>query len=224
MFKVTFSIILLTFFLNVLPAAAQRNLPPPEERRRERERYNKKIEDPANNPYMRGENADDRSAPGQVPKDKVLKLQPPKRSFLEIEISEVLDGDTVVIMNTKNQRLLVRLLGIDAPELEQEFGAEAKKNLEGKLAGKKVRLAFEPHGVPDAQGRILAKVLIDDMDISVEQVREGFAWYYEDHKERLGFLEIDELKQLQSAARKERIKLWQNSSPQAPWKFRKRLG
>jgi micrococcal nuclease len=222
MFKV---ILLCASLMTLFPVAnvqAQRNLPSAEERREDRERYNRRIDNPANNPYMRGEEGADRTAPGKVPEGKVLKLQPPKRALLETEISEVLDGDTVAIRNAKKQRIVIRLLGIDAPELDQEFGKQARENLAEKLTGKKVHLAFEPHGVPDELGRILAKVMVGDTDICAEQVREGFAWYYEDHKGSLGFLEIDEFKQLESAARKGKIQLWQNSSPQAPWKFRKR--
>ncbi len=115
-------------------------------------------------------------------------------------------------------------MGIDAPELDQDFGEQARKNLEEKIVGKKVRLAFEPHGVPDEKGRILAKILVDEVDICSEQVRQGFAWFYEDHKDRLGLLEIDQLKELQSDAKKEKLQLWQNKAPQAPWKFRKKSG
>jgi endonuclease YncB( thermonuclease family) len=221
MFKITFSCILLALFLVSL-AEAQKELRSAVERREEREAYNQKIDDPSLNPYKRDDSATDRTTPGQIPKGKLLKLQPPPRTILDTEISEILDGDTVAIRNAKNQRVVIRLLGIDAPEIDQEFGRQAMENLAEKLKGKKVRLAFEPRGVPDEQGRVLAKIMVNDVDISVDQVREGFAWYYEDHKERLGFLEIDELKQLQSAAKKQKLQLWQNNSAQAPWKFRKK--
>jgi endonuclease YncB( thermonuclease family) len=211
MFRVTFFFILLIMCFSVSAALGQRALlPSAVERRQQREQYNRRMDDPSNNPYKKGEEASNRTLPGQIPKDKILRLEPPKRAFLETEISEVLDGDTVAIKNTQNQRIVIRLLGIDAPELGQDFGDQARKNLEEKLAGKKVRLAFEPHGMPDEKGRILAKILIDDIDVCSEQVREGFAWFYEEHKERLGILEIGQLKELQTDAKKEKLQLWQN--------------
>ncbi len=149
-------------------------------------------------------------------------MEPPRRFLLDTRISEVLDGDTVAISNTQNQRILIRLVGIDAPELGQEFGKESRNNLAEKIDGKKVRIAFEPRGTPDEEGRILAKIFLDERDIAAEQVRDGFAWYFDGHKQRLGFMEIDELKQLQLAARKGKMQLWQSESPQTPWKFRKK--
>ena len=169
MFRITFSCILLVLFLVSL-VEAQKELKSAVERRQEREVYNKKIDDPANNPFNT-DGATDRTTPGQIPKGKLLKLQPPPRMVLDTEISEVLDGDTVAIRNAKNQRVVIRLLGIDAPEIDQEFGRQARENLAEKLNGKKVRLAFEPRGLPDEQGRVLAKIMVDDIDICVDQVR-----------------------------------------------------
>jgi len=170
MFRITFSCILLVLFLVSL-VEAQKELKSAVERRQEREVYNKKIDDPANNPFNT-DGATDRTTPGQIPKGKLLKLQPPPRMVLDTEISEVLDGDTVAIRNAKNQRVVIRLLGIDAPEIDQEFGRQARENLAEKLNGKKVRLAFEPRGLPDEQGRVLASRREQAVAV-IEVIRHG---------------------------------------------------
>ena len=220
--KGSFIYFTLIVFLLVFPVFAQRTPPgTPAERRQRRDEYNRRINDPNNNPYTRPNEADVRVDPKRTEKNGVLRLEPPSRNVFETEIMDVVDGDTIAIANSQNQRLLIRLLGIDAPELDQAFGAEARKNLADKISGKKVRILFEPHGLPDEEGRIVAKIFMDDRDICAEQVREGFAWYFDKHKERLGILEVDTFKELQLNAKKGKLQLWQDKAAQAPWKFRK---
>ena len=48
-------------------------------------------------------------------------------------VTEVIDGDTFVIINRQN----IRLHGVDAPELQYCFGKEAKDALSKKILGKK---------------------------------------------------------------------------------------
>ena len=52
-----------------------------------------------------------------------------------VEISRVIDGDTVVVGNES-----VRLLGINAPEKSEKYFEESKEFLEGLILNKSIRL------------------------------------------------------------------------------------
>jgi micrococcal nuclease len=98
----------------------------------------------------------------------------------EAVVVHVVDGDTVVLAN--GQR--VRLLGIDAPEMEHEgkpadfLAHKSKKFLAELVQGKRVRLEYDRLRY-DRYGRILAYLfLLDGTNVSREMVREGLAHVY----------------------------------------------
>ncbi len=98
----------------------------------------------------------------------------------EAVVAHVVDGDTVTL--DTGQR--VRLLGIDAPEMEKEgqpadFLAHKSKQVLADLAqGKRVRLEYDRLRY-DRYGRILAYLfLMDGTDLSREMVRQGLAHVY----------------------------------------------
>jgi micrococcal nuclease len=70
-------------------------------------------------------------------------------------VERVVDGDTFVVEN----KTTVRLIRIDAPELDQCFGLEAKQELQRLVLGRKVRLQKDSTAT-DADGRLLRYVFI----------------------------------------------------------------
>jgi len=98
----------------------------------------------------------------------------------EARVAEVVDGDTVILDNGQK----VRLLGIDAPELEREgepaqfLAHKAKAVLTDLARGKRVGLEYDRLRY-DRYGRILAfLVLPDGTNLSRELVRQGLAHVY----------------------------------------------
>lgn len=92
-------------------------------------------------------------------------------------VKYVYDGDTILLKNG----LKVRLLGINAPEVEGRYkiaepgGEEARLWLEKLLSGKKVRLDTD-RKKKDKYGRTLAHIFTeDDFHVNVELVRRGMA-------------------------------------------------
>jgi endonuclease YncB( thermonuclease family) len=79
----------------------------------------------------------------------------------------VIDGDTIVVNRTR-----IRLFGMDAPELSQHGGRRAQSHLILLAGGKLVRV--EPV-VTDCYGRIVARVWMEEVDLSDRIVRDGFA-------------------------------------------------
>ncbi len=98
----------------------------------------------------------------------------------EARVAEVVDGDTVILAAGQK----VRLLGIDAPELERngrpaDFLAQKAKQVLTDLAqGKQVRLEYDQLRY-DRYGRILAFLILPDgTNLSRELVRQGLAHVY----------------------------------------------
>ena len=56
---------------------------------------------------------------------------------IEGTLIRVSDGDTIAVLDDNKQQQRVRFLGIDSPELKQEYGRSARKNLSDKIAGKR---------------------------------------------------------------------------------------
>ena len=90
-------------------------------------------------------------------------------------VAYVKDGDTVVT----DDKAVVRLAGIDAPELKpsknpQPFAREAKALLEDLVKRRKVEI--EPaEEMRDRYGRILAYIYVEGHLINLKMVEEGLA-------------------------------------------------
>lgn len=127
------------------------------------------------------------------------------------KVIKITDGDTIVVLNEKNEQIKVRLEGIDCPESSQDFGTQAKKATSDLCYGKTVRV--EQSGT-DRYGRMLAFVYIDDVCINKDLIKQGMAWHYKKYNkdQELAKLEVD--------AREKKVGLWSMNNPVAPWDFR----
>lgn len=123
----------------------------------------------------------------------------------------VLDGDTIEVLSDGNQSLRVRLANIDAPEKSQAFGQRSKEYLTGLVAGNQVTV-IDLGG--DQYGRRIGRVLVNGQEANVEQVRAGMAWVY------VRYNHDEQLPSLESAARAQRLGLWADPFPKAPWEYR----
>lgn len=105
----------------------------------------------------------------------------------QILVKDVFDGDTFYLEN----QLKVRLLNVDAPDLEYCAGQDSKKRLEELILGKKVRIDWV---TTDQYGRALALVYQNKNFINLIMVEEGWG-NYEGRK-------IDQSEELVAATRK----------------------
>ena len=85
------------------------------------------------------------------------------------QVVRVKDGDSLVVASA-GREVDVRLAGIDAPELRQARGMEARMALEAMVAGRDVELQLVGG---DAYRRIVAHILVDGLDVNAEMVRRG---------------------------------------------------
>lgn len=121
------------------------------------------------------------------------------------------DGDSLTVL-VAGQRVAVNLDGIDAPELGQAFGEDARRSLTELCADKEATIVER---TKDADGRISAKVTCSGVDANAAQVQRGMAWVSEGYQP-LG----SPLYELETNARLREIGLWKSADPVPPWKWR----
>lgn len=92
----------------------------------------------------------------------------------EVLVERVIDGDTI---EAENRNESIRLLGVNTPERGEFLYAEARGFLENELLNKTVRLEFSREKY-DKYGRLLAYIFLNNTNINVNLVENGFANYY----------------------------------------------
>jgi endonuclease YncB( thermonuclease family) len=130
----------------------------------------------------------------------------------------VTDGDTITVLDGNNTQHKIRLGGIDAPEKKQAFGNVSKKSLSDLVYDKRVDVDWHKH---DRYGRIVGKVIVDGIDANLAQIKRGMAWYFKKYKSELVLEDRLSYSHAQESAENERLGLWVDNSPIAPWVFRK---
>ena len=90
-------------------------------------------------------------------------------------VIRVIDGDTFEIENGDK----VRMIGIDAPELKDNEGLESKNHLKLLIENKYVSLIKdEKNKNKDFFGRLLRYVYLEDSDINLKMIEDGYANVY----------------------------------------------
>ena len=133
------------------------------------------------------------------------------------QVIEVNSGDMITISNL-NRPVRVRLLGIDAPEMNQPFGDVAKKHLADLVYDKSVLVEYA--GIA-ADHSVNGRVLLEGVDVGAQMVRDGAAWVDPGNEHRLSATDREVYQRSEDAARSERRGLWQEEYPIAPWEFAK---
>jgi len=131
-------------------------------------------------------------------------------------VEQVVDGDTVRIRTADGQRLTLRLLAIDTPEIGQPGGAEAARWVADVVCGIDIR--WESHG-HDRYGRTVASIYLGEDDLAVRMLREGLAWRLSRFLRDQPLARRDAYEAAWQAARREGRGLW-SGVPQPPWEWR----
>ena len=131
----------------------------------------------------------------------------------ENAVIRIIDGDTVEVMGKGRKPFTVRLQGIDAPEKGQRYAKKSKQALSRLVYKKIVRLEGTKR---DRYGRTLARLYVDDMDVSAKMVEQGAAWVYR------RYTRDSILYQAEAVAKENKRGLWAFKNPLPPWKWRKR--
>jgi endonuclease YncB( thermonuclease family) len=130
------------------------------------------------------------------------------------QVARVLDGDTLEVIVGK-RRVRVHVNGVDAPELRQPWGKQARTALEQMVIGQSVDLL--PVG-PDRGSKLTAVVFVGEAEVGAALVSAGNAWA-DRHALRPSDAGLCEVEQ---SAREGRLGLWSLPLAQrvAPWEYR----
>ena len=129
----------------------------------------------------------------------------------EVKVLRVVDGDTYqVLLYGKKQ--MIRVLNIDAPELNQAFGLKAKDSLTNLIQDKTILIDVVK---TDLYGRLLAKVSFQGKALDSLLVANGWAWCYAKYNRN------EMLPELQQMAIQSAKGLWQCQQAVPPWIWRK---
>ncbi|WP_255535106.1 thermonuclease family protein [Cellulophaga sp. E16_2] len=137
-----------------------------------------------------------------------------KPKYLEAKIIRILDGDTVEVLYGELP-IKLRLAHIDCPEKrgKQPFGNKAKLALSDLCFGQMVQIDSDKKF--DRNGRLIGVIFnADGLNVNKEMVRLGMAWHYKKYSDDMSY------DQLEKEARKDKVGLWIEPNPIAPWNFR----
>ena len=127
------------------------------------------------------------------------------------------DGDTITVLDANKTEHKVRLMGIDAPEKSQAFGAASKQALSNYIYQKEVTVDYKKL---DKYKRIVGKVILDKQDICLAMISDGMAWHYKDYEKEQSKTDRDLYSQAEIKARNEKRGLWQDNKAIQPSAFR----
>ena len=140
-----------------------------------------------------------------------------KAATLQGKVVNVADGDTLTVLDGHKTQHKIRLQGIDAPEKSQPFGQKSKQSLNQLVHSKMVTVEFEKK---DKYGRTVGKVLLNDNDVCLEQLKLGMAWHYKKYASEQSKEDREIYAQAEQLAKSQAIGLWRDKNPMPPWDFR----
>jgi endonuclease YncB( thermonuclease family) len=129
----------------------------------------------------------------------------------------ITDGDTITVVDADKTEHKVRLMGIDAPEKTQDFGAASKQALSKYIYQREVTVEYKKL---DKYKRKVGKVILDKQDICLAMIELGMAWHYKDYEKEQSKTDRDLYSQAELKARESRVGLWQDSNAIEPSAFR----
>lgn len=129
------------------------------------------------------------------------------------KVIKIKDGDTIVVLDSLNNQITLRLAEVDCPEKVQAYGNKAKKFTANEVGSKMVTYKVESK---DKYGRSIAKVFYNGKYLSKEIIKNGWGWHYKKYSNS------NELSDLEILAKNNKRGLWNEKYPTAPWDFREK--
>jgi endonuclease YncB( thermonuclease family) len=124
-------------------------------------------------------------------------------------VISVEDGDSLVVRPlTGGEPVRVYIAGVDAPEMSQPWGAQARSFLSELVVQKTVTVRLK------AVTERLAGVEVNGLPVSLSLIRNGMAWYCS------RFAQENDLVAAETEARRAKRGLWREPQPTAPWVYR----
>ncbi len=158
-----------------------------------------------------------RAAP-RTPATPSAAMLPEAPGALTGDLVNVQDGDSFRLRLPTGQAVRVRLAAIDAPELGQPHGEQARDALAALLRHGPLRLdAYKT----DPFGRYVANVSTPEGDVGLAMVQAGDAWHFTRYAREQLPSDRQRYAQAQRDAQRARRGLWAEPRPVAPWDHRR---
>ena len=127
-------------------------------------------------------------------------------------VIRIVDADTYQVLSNAKV-FTVRLANVDAPELKQNFGAEATQLVSELIYGKQVIIEVQGK---DRYNRTIASITINGKALDSILISNGWAWHYAEYNHE------KKLAAYQNEAVKFKMGLWYCGSNKVcpPWVFR----
>jgi micrococcal nuclease len=126
-------------------------------------------------------------------------------------IIRVIDGDTFIFL-TSSGSLLVRMLGIDAPERDQPFSRESSEFLSKYLNNQAI---INVNGT-DTDDRYMGTLFVNGRNINLLSIKSGHSWHYKRYSSDKDYSLAEEY------ARENKLVIWSLPNPIPPWTWRQR--
>ena len=122
-------------------------------------------------------------------------------------VRKVIDGDTVELFNG----LILRYVGMTAPETGEPFEKEATEANRVLVEGKEIKLEYDNY-TSDKFGRILAYPILENgTNVSIELVKKGMAELVI-YQKRKPFIYQTQLSEAQEQAKSKKLGIWKNNN------------
>lgn len=133
---------------------------------------------------------------------------------LTAKVVGIKDGDTVVVLDSLNNQITLRLAEVDCPEKSQPFGTKAKLFTSDQIYLKTIKYVVTD---TDRYGRSIAMIYYDDDNkyLSAEIIKAGMGWHYKKYSTS------KELALFEDNAKKNKLGLWVDNNPIEPAEWRK---
>lgn len=128
------------------------------------------------------------------------------------KVIKIVDGDTYDLLTEDKQTLRIRMEGIDAPERGMPFYKVSKNYLGSLCFQKDVTIKVME---TDVHNRLVADTYLADKEMGQEMIKAGLAWHFKKYSSD------ETLSQLEIEARNNKVGLWSDPRPIAPWEIRR---
>ena len=135
----------------------------------------------------------------------------------------IYDGDTLRVKRG-GEELKIRLCGIDAPEIKQDGGIEARDHLRSLVAQGDGGIGVVPIE-KDKYERTVADLFVihsdgSEIHLNSQMVADGMAYHYEKYSGNCP--QSDVLVRAEEIAKEQSAGVWSSPGAERPWAYRKR--
>ena len=128
------------------------------------------------------------------------------------------DGDTIKLKTPDRGILTIRFSGADAPETGQAYWKASRGALRAIVEAQPVTVDCYKK---DRYERDVCNVYVDQLDVGLELIRRGVAWHAYQYASELSELQRKSYRQAEENARQQKLGLWVEPDPMAPWDCRR---